>query len=147
MLRRVAPLAVATVLAVALSACAASGAATRAGKRPASEVPPAWSAPSGPSESAPASPEVSAGHRTSDGRPTRGLLSIPKLGIRGLAVVPYRGRTDDARGTVIQNRGVAASPHCATLEDHAEGNYWADEFDNPEHRIDKIGVLVRSRAA
>jgi len=34
---------------------------------------------------------------------------------------------------------------CATREDHAEGNYWADEFDNPEHRIDKVGVLVRSR--
>lgn len=34
---------------------------------------------------------------------------------------------------------------CATIEDHAAGNYWADEFDNPEHRIDKIGVLVASR--
>ncbi|MBJ7356038.1 sortase [Nocardioides sp.] len=34
---------------------------------------------------------------------------------------------------------------CATQEDHAEGNYWADEFDNPEHRIDKIGVLVAVR--
>ncbi len=33
---------------------------------------------------------------------------------------------------------------CATMEDHAEGNYWADEFKNPEHRIDKIGVLVRT---
>lgn len=32
---------------------------------------------------------------------------------------------------------------CATTEDHAAGNYWSDEFDNPEHRIDKIGVLVR----
>lgn len=36
---------------------------------------------------------------------------------------------------------------CATLEDHAAGNYWSDEFDNPEHRIDKIGVLVASRPA
>ena len=36
---------------------------------------------------------------------------------------------------------------CATLEDHAVGNYWADEFDNPEHRIDKIGVLVATRPA
>jgi sortase A len=33
---------------------------------------------------------------------------------------------------------------CATLEDHAAGNYWADRFDNPEHRIHKIGVLVRT---
>ncbi|RYB93306.1 class E sortase [Nocardioides oleivorans] len=36
---------------------------------------------------------------------------------------------------------------CATPEDHANGNYWADEFDNPEHRIDKIGVLVATRPA
>lgn len=34
---------------------------------------------------------------------------------------------------------------CATPEDHAAGNYWSDEFDNPEHRIDKIGVLVSIR--
>ena len=34
---------------------------------------------------------------------------------------------------------------CATPEDHARGNYWADEFGNPEHRIDKIGVLVGVR--
>ncbi|GAB3023821.1 hypothetical protein GCM10011376_08860 [Nocardioides flavus (ex Wang et al. 2016)] len=36
---------------------------------------------------------------------------------------------------------------CATPEDHADGNYWSDEFDNPEHRIDKIGVLVATRPA
>ena len=36
---------------------------------------------------------------------------------------------------------------CATPEDHARGNYWADKFGNPEHRIDKIGVLVATRAA
>jgi sortase A len=34
---------------------------------------------------------------------------------------------------------------CATVEDHAAGNFWADQFDNPEHRIDKIGVLVDAR--
>jgi sortase A len=36
---------------------------------------------------------------------------------------------------------------CATPEDHAAGNYWSDRFHNPEHRIDKIGVLVRVRSA
>ena len=36
---------------------------------------------------------------------------------------------------------------CATQEDHAAGSYWADEFDNPEHRIDKIGILVDVRLA
>ena len=170
----------------------------------------------------------------SDGRPRRARLSIPAIGLHDLAVVPYPGRTDDARGTRIQDGGVAASPYgphggvgpgglgnyqitahrtssteafrmlpslrvgqraivdgrrcplhlrdpphprdvvpvasiarraacrgarasrcaadrafltlstCATLEDHAQGNYWADEFKNPEHRIDKIGVLVRT---
>ncbi len=30
---------------------------------------------------------------------------------------------------------------CATYEDHAKGNYWSDRFHNPEHRIEKIGVL------
>lgn len=36
---------------------------------------------------------------------------------------------------------------CATPEDHAAGNYWSDRFGNPEHRIDKVGVLVaQSRA-
>src|SRR4051794_934105 len=36
---------------------------------------------------------------------------------------------------------------CATQEDHAEGNYWSDELHNPEHRVDKIGVLVRTVVA
>lgn len=36
---------------------------------------------------------------------------------------------------------------CATPEDHARGNYWSDEFGNPEHRIDKVGVLVDVRPA
>lgn len=35
---------------------------------------------------------------------------------------------------------------CATPEDHAAGNYWSDRFGNPEHRIDKVGVLVRTVA-
>ena len=35
---------------------------------------------------------------------------------------------------------------CATPEDHAAGNFWFDRFGNPEHRIDKIGVLVATRS-
>ena len=162
-------------------------------------------------------------------------MGIPAIGVRGLRVVPYRGTTDDAPGTRIQDGGVAASPHgpaggigpggignylvtahrtsstrafadtpslrpghrvrvdvgpiryvyevvrtrwtsfrsasslakqraavpgrpgasptramvtlstCATPEDHAAGNFWSDELHNPEHRIDKIGVLVATR--
>jgi sortase A len=165
------------------------------------------------------------------------VVSIPALDLQGLEVVPYRGWTDDAPGTRIQNAGDAASPYgprggvgpggvgnyqvtghrlsstmpfrylpglptgaevrvdvgetryvysivdtrqtsfrspqslreqraavpgrpgvepsramitlstCATIEDHAAGNYWADRFDNPEHRIDKIGVLERVQRA
>ncbi|MCX5411571.1 class E sortase [Streptomyces sp. NBC_00059] len=36
---------------------------------------------------------------------------------------------------------------CATPEDDAAGNFWRDAQHNPEHRIDKIGVLVSSRPA
>jgi sortase A len=162
-------------------------------------------------------------------------LGIPALGVAGLRVVPYNGTADDRAGTVIQNRGLAASPRgprggigpgqvgnfiitghrtshgrpfgrlpelrngehilirsrghvydyvmtatmtisfrkpadlarqnaavpgrpgevptramitlstCATPEDHAKGNYWHDALGNPEHRIDKIGVLTGTR--
>ncbi|MEU5805892.1 sortase [Streptomyces sp. NPDC047718] len=36
---------------------------------------------------------------------------------------------------------------CATPEDHAAGNFWSDAQGNPEHRIDKIGVLRRTTPA
>lgn len=160
------------------------------------------------------------------------MLSIPDLGIDSLRVQPHRGSPDDAGGTKIQNRGIAASPYgpdggvgpggvgnhiitahrlsstqaflnlpdlragarvqlvaggqrytyqilrtrttsfrskeslaaqsapvpgrpgvqatqamitlstCRTPEDRADGNFWSDEFGNPENRIDKIGELV-----
>jgi sortase A len=164
-------------------------------------------------------------------------LGIPAVGVSDLKVVAYHGTADDRAGTVIQNRGVAASPTgtaggvgpgeignfivtghrtahgrpfgrlpesrngdhilvthngyvydyvivrtmvisfrkpaekaqqnaavpgqpgakpahpmitlstCATPEDHAQGNYWKDALDNPEHRINKIGTLVATRPA
>ncbi len=36
---------------------------------------------------------------------------------------------------------------CATPEDHANGNFWKDALGNPEHRIDKVGLLVDVRPA
>ncbi|QIK77318.1 sortase [Nocardioides piscis] len=51
------------------------------------------------------------------------------------------------RPGVKATRAMITLSTCATIEDHAAGNYWADEFDNPEHRIDKIGVLVATRRA
>ncbi len=53
------------------------------------------------------------------------------------AAVPGRPGVDPVRAMITVST-------CRTQEDHAEGNYWSDEFDNPEHRIDKIGVLVRT---
>ena len=55
---------------------------------------------------------------------------------------PVPGRPGEAA-----TRAMITLSTCATLEDHAVGNYWSDEFDNPEHRIDKIGVLVTTRPA
>ncbi len=186
-----------------------------------------------PTTTTPSAPATTPATPTpSDGTPVEARLSIPDLGLTGLVVEPYVGRTDDAPGTRIQDRGRAASPHgpeggtgpggvgsyqvtahrtsaaapfrdlpalgdgalvhvdargvrytyavtqtrqtsfrsaaslaeqraavpgrpgvaatqavillstCATPEDHAAGNRWADELHNPEHRIDKIGVLV-----
>jgi hypothetical protein len=46
----------------------------------------------------------------SDGRHRDARLTIPAVGVRRLLVVAYRGKTDDAPGTRIQNRGIAASP-------------------------------------
>ncbi|MFI6149673.1 sortase domain-bontaining protein [Streptomyces sp. NPDC051109] len=161
-------------------------------------------------------------------------LSIPSIGLSGLPVIPYAGSPDDAPGTAIQDRGMAASPYgpgggvgpgdvgnyivtghrvagggplkalpslrqgasvyvsaggvtyeyvigttrttsfrspssmaeqraavpgssgvepsramitvttCLTPEDDAAGNTWRDAQNNPEHRIDKVGVLVRT---
>ena len=48
------------------------------------------------------------------------------------------------RPGVKPTRAMITLSTCRTQEDHAEGNYWSDEFDNPEHRIDKIAVLVKT---
>ena len=52
---------------------------------------------------------------------------------------PYRGVRAPTRPGAMLTLST-----CATIEDHAEGKYWTDRVDNPEHRIDKIGELVRS---
>ncbi len=109
------------------------------------------------------------GHRLSSTEPFRYLSSVDpgtRLEVRAGRVVyvyevrrtrwtSFRSRASLAaqRAPVPGRPGVAATramitlSTCATIEDHAVGNYWADEFDNPEHRIDKIGVLVATRRA
>lgn len=47
----------------------------------------------------------------SSGKPRDARLTIPSLHIRRLPVIAYRGKTDDAPGTRIQDRGIAASPY------------------------------------
>lgn len=57
-------------------------------------------------------------------------------------VAPVPGRPG-ARAT----KAMITLSTCATPEDHAAGNFWFDRFGNPEHRIDKVGVLVQRRPA
>jgi len=47
------------------------------------------------------------------------------------------------RPRATAHKGYITISTCATPEDHARGNFWTDRYGNPEHRIDKIGVLVR----
>ncbi|WP_262848190.1 sortase domain-containing protein [Mumia quercus] len=221
-----------TATALLLSACSSPAPQAESIASPSHSASPAPSARTDPTPSLPPTPTPAPRRETHP--PRDALLTIPALDIRNLRVVAYRGKTDDAAGTRIQNRGHAASPHgprggagpggignyqvtahrlsstrafldlpdldrgdrvhvtaagtrwtyeivatrktsfrsarslaeqraavpghpgrtparafltlstCATPEDHAQGNYWSDAFDNPEHRIDKIGVLVRT---
>ncbi|MFD3698368.1 class E sortase [Streptomyces sp. NPDC058646] len=227
--------ALASAVTVLLTACGPVAAAGPAG--PPRLAPASASAPVAPAVVPPSPPAVREPSPDVPVRPQASTLSIPAMGLAGLRVVPYEGTTDDAPGTRIQDRGVAASPYgkrggvgpgqvgnflvtahrlsaggplrdlpslekgdtvlvtaggvvhtyeivatretsfrserslgeqraavpgepgaaptqamitlstCATPEDHAEGNYWSDAQGNPEHRIDKIGVLRKSSAA
>lgn len=108
-------------------------------------------------------------HRTTAGKP---FGRLPSLRVGAHVFVEFGGRVYDyriARTLTISFRsergrarqsapvpgrlGVPASQPmltlstCATPEDHAAGNYWTDALGNPEHRIDKIGVLVDVRQA
>ena len=47
------------------------------------------------------------------------------------------------RSAVPGHPGYITISTCATPDDHARGNFWTDGYGNPEHRIDKIGVLVK----
>jgi sortase A len=109
------------------------------------------------------------GHRTSHGAPFRRLPSVRNgdhilitsrgqvydYVVTGTMKISFRSERDLAR----QNAAVPGKPGatptramitlstCRTPEDRAEGNFWSDELGNPEHRINKIGVLVQTRKA
>ncbi len=236
--RRVLGLALGSALVAA--GCSSPSAAPRGGTEPrtAPAPSPRSTAATPATPPSPTTPSPTTTSPTTTGpEPRRAYLTVPRLGLRDVPVVRYRGSPDDAAGTALQNDGSLASPRgsgggvaagavgnhivtghrlsstqpfrdlpslprgsrvlvrvgdtvhvyevrrtrwtsfrsraslaaqrapvpgrpgiaatrpmitlstCATLEDHAAGNYWADEFDNPEHRIDKIGVLVATRPA
>jgi sortase A len=103
-------------------------------------------------------------HRLSAGGPLRALPSLDKgdsvFVAAGGTVYEYRitGSRQTSfrseRSLAEQRAAVPGSPGksptqamitistCATPEDDAAGNFWRDDRGNPEHRIDKIGVLV-----
>ncbi|WP_274564449.1 class E sortase [Streptomyces spiramyceticus] len=108
-------------------------------------------------------------HRLSAGGPLRELPSVDKgdsvFVTAGGKVYEYKitdTRTTSfrsERSLAEQRAAVPGSPGkrptepmitistCATPEDDAAGNFWRDDKGNPEHRIDKIGVLTSSRTA
>lgn len=108
-------------------------------------------------------------HRTSAGGPFRRLPSLRNgehilitsegmiydYVVTGTMTISFRSARDIARQSAPvpghlgrqATRPMITLSTCATPEDHARGNYWSDKFGNPEHRIDKIGVLVATRAA
>jgi sortase A len=106
-------------------------------------------------------------HRTSAGGPLR---QLPSLRDGAHILISSAGRVFDyvvtgtmtisfrsAASLALQSAAVPGMPQlpatramitlstCATPEDHARGDYWADALGNPEHRIDKVGVLVAVR--
>lgn len=108
-------------------------------------------------------------HRLSAGGPLR---ELPSVAVGDLVHVTARGtvytyeivetRTTSfrsARSLAEQRAAVPGEPGekptramitlstCATPEDNAAGNFWRDAQHNPEHRIDKIGVLTSTRPA
>ncbi|UYQ66126.1 class E sortase [Streptomyces peucetius] len=118
-LSRIAPAAVAGVVAAFVVGCAGAAADGAAGPSAASPVAAPSSVPvqTAPAEagSAAAAPPVSATPVSATPEPeprtAPAVLSIPAIGLEDLRVVPYEGTTDDWPGTRIQNRGVAASPY------------------------------------
>ena len=104
------------------------------------------------------------GHRTSSTRPFARLPRLrPGDEVRLVAggkrytyrivatrITSFRSKRSLARQSapvpgrvgIAPTRAMITLSTCRTQEDHAEGNHWSDRFHNPEHRIEKIGVLV-----
>ncbi|MFJ4682342.1 class E sortase [Streptomyces sp. NPDC088789] len=108
-------------------------------------------------------------HRLSAGGPMRDLPDLTKgdTVTVELGGVTYTYRITETRETSFRSAASLAEQRapvpgkpgenpteamitlstCATPEDDAAGNFWRDELGNPEHRIDKIGILVSTTEA
>ncbi|MFF3934766.1 sortase domain-containing protein [Streptomyces phaeofaciens] len=104
------------------------------------------------------------GHRVAAGGPLRALPSLQpgasvfvtaggvtyEYTITGTRTTSFRSQAsmDAQRAAVPGSPGAAPTramitvTTCLTPEDDAAGNFWRDAQNNPEHRIDKIGVLT-----
>ena len=78
-------------------------------------------------------PAATASSTRSSGPVRRRSAGLTSLRAQSAAVPGHPGRAP--------TRAMITLSTCATPEDHAAGNFWSDELHNPEHRIDKIGVL------
>jgi len=84
---------------------------------------------------------VESGGQVYDYRVTRTMtISFRSERDRARQSAPVPGRLGE-----VATRPMITLSTCATPEDHAAGNFWSDALGNPEHRIDKVGVLVDVR--
>ncbi|MFD5889177.1 sortase domain-bontaining protein [Streptomyces sp. NPDC060334] len=107
------------------------------------------------------------GHRIVAGGPLRALPSLPngaavhvtaggvtyEYTITATRTTSFRSPAsmDAQRAAVpgspgaVPSRAMITVTTCLTPEDEAAGNRWRDAQNNPEHRIDKIGVLTATK--
>lgn len=91
-------------------------------------------------------PELQVGQRvhvvTRGVRYTYRITTTRSTSFRSRASLARQAAAVPGRPGRVPTRAMITLSTCATPEDHARGNYWADQYGNPEHRIDKVGVLV-----
>ncbi len=90
---------------------------------------------------------VEVGGRKAKVRYTYEIVRTRSTSFRSPASLEKQSAAVPGRPGRTPTRAMVTLSTCATPEDHAAGNFWADEFGNPEHRIDKIGVLVARRSS
>jgi sortase A len=114
---RIAPAALAGVVAALVVGCAGAAAGEPGGDRPGASPVAASASASAQTAAGTAGPAAAAAPSSAtptpppEPRTETAVLSVPAIGLDDLRVVPYEGTTDDWPGTRIQNRGVAASPY------------------------------------